>query len=557
MSYKANQTQQVGLNDRFNNLTEKEKKVVEGSWAKTFADNIFPFIHEENFAVLYSNNKATRPNTPINIVVGAMIIKEIVGMSDDEALESLSCDIRMQYALHTTSYAEQPMSDRTFSRFRQRLYEYELETGEDLMKEEILSMSDKIAKFMELEPYLHRMDSLMIASACKDMTRLEVIYVTVANLVNAVHRIGGDDLLQGMERYLNSDDQNRTIYHNQVEDRVRKMQTMVEECATLLDRLGETGLELPEYGLAVRMLNDQSDINESGKRIAKNSHDIKPDSLQNPSDPDATYRKKAGKGNIGYVANIVQTYDKKGAAVITDYNFQPNSYSDVDFGKEAIKIIAERVHEHDTTKTELITDGAYASDENSQLARENGINFITTSLTGIKPPEILASFVINNEWRRVEQCPVGNEPQSQSWNPEKDTYRAVMDKDQCENCPHRAECKAQVTKYHAFVNVSVSKVERAKAVKEIPTEEYAQYRNSRNAIEGVPSVLRRRYDVDAMPVFGTLKSKLFFGFKVAAVNIKKLFKYTREQCACKNILCQPKEQSACQNILCQPREQCA
>ena len=544
MSYKANKMQQVGLNDRFNNLTEKEKKVVLNSWAKPFADIIFPTIREDDFAVLYSDNKATRPNTPINIVVGAMIIKEIVGMTDNEVLESLSCDVRMQYALHTTSYDEQPMSDRTFSRFRQRLYEYEQQTGIDLMKLELLSQADKITKFMELQPYLKRMDSLMIASACKDMTRLEVIYVTVANLVNAVHRTGGDELLQGMEHYLNTDDQNRVIYHNQAEDRMKKMQWMVEDCATLLERLGEGGTELPEYPLAVRMLNDQSVVGNDGKRIAKNSHDIKPDSMQNPSDPEATYRKKGGKGYKGYAANIVQTYDKKGAAVITDYSFQQNSYSDVDFGKEAIEIIAEGVNDGDTTKTELIADGGFASEENSALAKKNDISFITTSLTGTKPPEIFADFVIDNEEHRVVQCPMGNEPQSQSWNPIKDTYRAVMEKDQCANCPHRAECKAQITKYHAYVSLTVSKVEHAKAVKEIASEAYAEYRNSRNAVEGLPSVLRRRYHVDDMPVFGLLKSKLFFGFKIAAINVKNLLKYTREQCAHQNTLCQPRVQCA-------------
>jgi hypothetical protein len=544
MSYKANETQQVGLNDRFNNLTEKEKKVVLGSWAKPFADIIFPSIHEDDFAVLYSGNKATRPNTPVNIVVGAMIIKEIVGMTDNEVLESLSCDIRMQYALHTTSYAEQPMSDRTFSRFRQRLYEYEQETGEDLMKEELLSQADKIAKFMELQPYLKRMDSLMIASACKDMTRLEVIYVTVANLANAVHRIGADELLQGMEHYLNPDDQNRTIYHNQAEDRVNKMQAMVEDCAALLERLGEGGAELPEYTLAVRMLDDQSAIGEDGKRAAKNSHDIEPGSMQDPSDPEATYRKKAGKGYKGYVANLVQTYDEKGSAVITGYDFQPNSYSDVDFGKEAIETIAEAVHVGDTAKTELIADGGFASGENSALAKENGISFIATSLTGTKPPEILADFVIDSEEHRIEQCPMGNQPQRQSWNPLKDTYRATMEKDQCANCPHRAECKAQITKYHAFVTISANIVERAKAVKEISSDAYSKYRNSRNAVEGLPSVLRRRYAVDAMPVFGIMKSKLFFGFKIAAINVKNLLKYTRGHCVPQNATSLPREQYA-------------
>jgi len=142
--------------------------------------------------------------------------------------------------------------------------------------------------------------------------------------------------------------------------------------------------------------------------------------------------------------------------------------------------------------------------------------------------------VINSEEHKIEQCPMGNKPESQSWNPIKDTYHAVMGKDQCANCPHRAECKAQITKYHAFVNLSASKVERAKTVKEIESESYAQHRNARNAIEGLPSVLRRRYHVDDIPVLGLLKSKLFFGFKVAAINVKKLLKYTRDHCACQS-----------------------
>jgi len=544
MSYVANKTQQVGLNDRFNNLTDKEKKAVLGSWAKPFADIIFPSIREDRFAVLYSSNTATRPNTPINIVVGSMIIKEVVGLTDDEVLEGLCCDARMQYALHTTSCVEQPMSDRTLSRFRQRLYEYELETGIDLVKEELLYQADNIAKFMDLQPYRKRMDSLMIASACKDMTRLEVIYVTVANLVKAVHRSGGDELLQGMEHYLNADDQNRVIYHNQAEDRKAKTQAMVEDCAVMLERLGESGTDLPEYALAVRMLDDQSIIGAEGKRIAKNSHDIEPDSLQNPSDPDATYRKKAGEGYIGYVANVVQTYDNKGAAVITDYSFQQNSHSDIEFGKEAIENIGETVKEGDAKKIELIADGGFASEGNSQLAKENEIIFVTTSLTGTKPPEIFADFVINNEEHKVEQCPAGNEPQIQGRNQSTDTYSVVMGKEQCANCPHRMECNARITKNSAVVCVSAKKVERAKTVKEISSEVYAEYRNSRNAVEGVPSVLRRRYDVDDMPIFGILKSKLRFGFKIAAINFQNLFKFTRGKSALFQDQLIPREQCA-------------
>ena len=43
------------------------------------------------------------------------------------------------------------------------------------------------------------------------------------------------------------------------------------------------------------------------------------DILQNPSDPDATYRSKAGKSYKGYSANLVEAVDEKGS-VIVDYN---------------------------------------------------------------------------------------------------------------------------------------------------------------------------------------------------------------------------------------------
>ena len=355
MSFAANPSQQINLNDRFHNLSERDKKIVLGSWAKPFAEDIFPLIREERFAVLYSDNKASRPNTPVNIIIGALIIKEVLGLTDDEIVTGLVCDIRMQYALHTTSFGEQPLSDRTFSRFRRRLYEYEVETGQDLLKEEILSLSEGISKLMNLQPHLKRMDSLMVASACKDMTRLEVVYTTVSNLVNAVHKACGDELLYGMEQYLNADDKNRVIYHNKACDRAEKIQTIIEDGAALIERLGAAGAGLPEYDLVKRMLEDQSVVDSEGRRVAKNNHTISPSSLQNPSDPDATYRKKSGKGNTGYTANVIQTFNKVGAAVITDYSFQQNSHSE--FCKEAIEIIGESGKAKPEDKVTLIGDG--------------------------------------------------------------------------------------------------------------------------------------------------------------------------------------------------------
>ena len=132
MAFVANDNQQISLTDSVFQLTDREKKFLDKSWAKVFAEKIFPAIHEEDFSVLYSN-KASRPNTPVNVIVGALILKEALGVTDDEMVEGLMFDLRYQYALHTTSFEEQPLSDRSLSRFRARCLAYETETGIDLI----------------------------------------------------------------------------------------------------------------------------------------------------------------------------------------------------------------------------------------------------------------------------------------------------------------------------------------------------------------------------------------------------------------------------------------
>ena len=124
MSFVPNQ--QLSLFDSFHFLSERKKRMIEKSWAKTFSDQIFLNIDEYIFAPLFSENTNSRPNAPINVIVGALILKEITGMTDDEIVESMEFDFRFQYALHTISFENQPISDRSFSRFRSRCAAYVL-----------------------------------------------------------------------------------------------------------------------------------------------------------------------------------------------------------------------------------------------------------------------------------------------------------------------------------------------------------------------------------------------------------------------------------------------
>ena len=99
MSLHLNNAKQMAMYDSLYNLTGREIKYLKNSWAETFSKKIFPFIKEYKFRVLYSDNKASWPNNPVNVYFGLLILREIFNQSDEEALNSLIFDIRYQYVL--------------------------------------------------------------------------------------------------------------------------------------------------------------------------------------------------------------------------------------------------------------------------------------------------------------------------------------------------------------------------------------------------------------------------------------------------------------------------
>lgn len=74
MAFSVNSSQQISIFDATANLTQREIKMHEKSWAKYFAENISPAINEEPFKVLY-RDRPSRHNTPVNVIIGALIIK--------------------------------------------------------------------------------------------------------------------------------------------------------------------------------------------------------------------------------------------------------------------------------------------------------------------------------------------------------------------------------------------------------------------------------------------------------------------------------------------------
>ena len=504
MSFHLNTNQQMALHDSLLSLTEREMKHLKGSWAETFSKKIFPFITEDRFSVLYSDNSASRPNNPVNIYFGLLILREIFNQSDEEALNSLMFDIRYQHALHTTSFSEQPISKNSLTNFRKAVYRYNQEHGIDLIQKEIEAQAKSFSKLLKIDGKTIRMDSLMISSSCRKLSRLEIIYSTVARLIKVIDK--NTTLAEYFKPYLDESHYNDTIYRSRDKDLNTKIKKVLKDGVRLYSiyRKDKEIRRTEEFKLLARMLKEQK---------GKSSKNISPDSLQNPTDPDATYRKKGKKKHIGYTANIIEKFDDNNR-MITGYDLQKNTYSDQKFAKDTIKKL-------DKGTTALI-DGAYFSEEINKKAKAKGIKMIPTNLVGGGKNNNADKFEIEEKEHLVKKCPYGHKPITSKF--KEGSYRAHFDKKHCNDCPLRKDCPAVEQKKSYLFKVSEKTLHRCQLITKMGTSEYQELARKRAGIEGIPSVLRRRYKIDYLPVRGEVRSKVYLGFKISAINCKRLIK---------------------------------
>ncbi len=521
MSFRTNDSQQLSMFDSFNVLTEREQKALIKSWAKVFAEEIFPTIDEERFAVLYSADKASRPNTPVNIIIGALILKELLNLSDDEVVENLMLDFRFRYALHTTSYDEQPLSDKSLSRFRERCYNYEAITGIDLYHGCVTELAEKTAKLMGLDGRIRRMDSLMVEANIRKLSRMELLYRCISKMVIYLNKNGMEDRIHPMNHYCEADDYNRFIYHSRSTDTDERIAILLRDADLLLERCKDLE-EVTEYQLLVRCISEQTVVDDNQRRLkTKEDGSMGSDIMQSPVDSDATYREKAGKQHRGYVANIEETVGENGS-VVTDYQFEQNNVSDSSMLKDHLEKMDEQ-----TGETVLIADGAYCGTDNVELAASKNVTLVTTDLSGKDVDVVMGAFEFNEDGTEVVKCPAGNTPKSCTYIKQTGKCQVSFARAVCENCPYKIHCHPKTYKRVCKVSVSKTMRERARMKANMATEKFKNYARLRNGAETVPSILKNVYAVNKMRVHGKLRCKFFFGNKIAALNFRKLFRFRK------------------------------
>ncbi len=363
----------------------------------------------------------------------------------------------------------------------------------------------------------------MVSSSCKRLSRLELVYSVNARFVKALNKSNKEIIPENCKAYLEKEHKNETIYRTKDNESESKLETLLKhthQLYCLAQSLGDKYVTMEEYLLLERVLREQTQENETGELSPLSGEEISSESLQNPTDPDATYRKKY-KDNVGYVANMVQSYDNKNQ-VITHYDLKKNTYSDVQFADDIIEKLSKDKSDDETTR--LLVDGGYYSGEIIEKGLEANIKIIPSDVPGRKPKISYSEFKVSKETQKITECPGGQSPVESYYNDKKSTYTAKFDKNQCEQCPLLTNCPIKKQKKKNVIKFSKKRYEIDKLRIQMGTKEYRQITNERAGVEGVPSVLRRRYQIDSMPVRGLVRSKIWLGFKIMASNMKALLK---------------------------------
>ena len=527
MSFKTNENQQISMEDSLKGLSERELKILKGSWAEDFANFIFPNIPEAPFSVLFSEKSRSKPNVPINIILGLFMLKEQFDLTDEELMEQMLFNIQFQYALHTTSCFEQPINDNTLRRFRNRIAEYEAATGIDLVKEAFNTLKEKTAEIMGMNATVRRVDSLMISAGCRKLSRLSIMGETLRLAAREIGRSGNATPLTGKYYEENGSGSKDIGYRLKRGEVAPKMEEMLRDAMEILDAYPEELAGSETHAALKRMIEDQSKEDGEGGRTLKEGKEISPESMQTPHDPGATYRNKGGKGNVGYVANVDEACDGD-KRLINGYDLQQNTYSDAKFAEDMIETVPEG-----SGKQTIVFDGAYASTELLEKAEEKNVEIATTSLIGGMDGTFVAGFKFDGEGN-ISECPAGHSPMDAKHG--NGFHQAHFDAATCENCHHCGICPGVFQAKAALIKFSDKALAKAQYEQKTETEKFRELAKLRNGIDGVQSVLRRKYGIDRVRDKGAVRKRHRLGFVMMAINAGRLIKWRKNTAKTRGLL---------------------
>jgi hypothetical protein len=523
MFRKNEQHRQQAMFSTLDDLPDKPRERLENSWAATFYREFFSRIDEAIFAILYSD-EASRPNIPVNVLVGLETLKAGFGWSDAELEAQMAYNIQVRYALGYRDLTEGHFELRTVYNFRRRLAQHMQETGENLLEEAFEQVTDEQIGALELKTGKLRMDSTQIASNIRQMSRVQLLVEVTQRVWRMLTEADQARYAADFAPYLKGTSGQYT-YHIEPGETAHHLEAIGHLMRRFVAELVAAYDEQDAYRVLARVYDEHFVEVESGLR-PKAGQELSAQSLQSPDDWEATYRQKRGEGYQGYVTNVTETCDPENPVqLIVKVQTEANSTDDAAMLEDAVPNLVER-----TNVEEMYTDGGFNSPTVDAALNDAQIEHFQTAIRGKQPDDDrvnVSDFVFtrdNEGTPQVVRCPGGQDADVVPAR-KPGRFTARFDAGTCAACPLLDQCPTERLKRKPqyrilrFDQQQVNVAHRRENQRQAKTSG----RNLRSAVEATVRSVKHPFGKHKLPVRGHIRVSLTMVAAASMVNVRRIW----------------------------------
>jgi hypothetical protein len=519
---------QPALMSDLDHLTEKQRQRLDESWAGAFRREVFVRLDESPFAALYSDT-ASRPNIPVNVLVGLETLKAGNGWSDEDMHDAFSFDVQVRYALGYENLGEGEFDLRTIYNFRQRVSEHMQARGENLIDRAFTQVTDEQLTAFQLKTGQLRMDSSQIASNIRQACRVQLLVEVLQRVQRMLTPADQARYADAFAPYLKGH-ASQYVYRLKGEQTAPHLQRIGELMHRLLAELRATYAEDASYQMLERIFGEQFRLSDGGVATIPGT-EISASSLRSPDDLEATYRKKGNQSYQGYVTNVTETCALENPfQLIVQVQTAPNTTEDAGLLIAAVPDLKAR-----TGVETLYNDAAFCSPAADEVLRTHHIEQVPTDLRGKSPnPERLglADFAIQCDADAVPAQITCPQQQSVPVNPGRKAHRYVarFDPAVCQVCALLVRCPIRALAPEPLHSLRFSQAQLDVARRRQRSVAYRHMdKNLRAAVEATIGALKRPFAEDQLPVRGCFRVGMMLVGSALMVNVRRIQRYLVQQ----------------------------
>ena len=498
-------------------LGPKRRKLLDQSWAGLFQKELLDELPVEKLIPCFTHGFG-RPTKELYTALGALLLQQAHDLTDEETVNQVAFNTQWHYALNITEESDSAkyLCPKTLWNMRSIV----VDNGLDAMLFD--HSTEKLATLFKVKTDHQRIDSVHIKSNMRRLGRIGIVTATIHKfLVNLKrnHHEHFDTIDKAIiERYL-SQESLQCFSMVKPSESAKTLASVSTDLFHLVEQFKDhpdiTGMH--SYKLLERVLKEQCTVSDDGKGVhIKPPKEIPSDSLQNPSDPDATY---SGHKGQGYQVQVMETYGTdeatrdKSLNLITHVHVEPAHESDA----HALIPAIESSKQRGLAPEELLADTLYGGDENGQKAKKLGVELISpTKGTKEKDGITLSDFALN-EQGEVVSCPQGHMPVKTK--KKKTRHTLAFDSHHCITCPVQEACPVQHGKKYHYLRYTDKELRLAQRRAYEYTGAFKDRYRWRSGIEATMSEYDRRTGVKHLRVRGFKAVRFCATLKAAAMNI--------------------------------------